>query len=332
MSTAWRGRRLEAGSFGDALQKLGPPASLFLAGPEVLLRDEILGQIRVAVLGTLEGGRWNREVYSAREIPLSEIVGGLRVVGLFAETRLVIVGEVERYGRCSQADRADLWQWMERPSPGIHLVLTSEKPLWELERGNEFLKGTLQRVDALVRLDHPSYETAVQLVIKVAREHYDLDLPEAPARRLVDAVGPNLLGLRQELERLTLRLGAGGRVDEGTLENWLRGGVVGSLGDLEAALLAGDRAKALRYWAAVRRSFNAPTVTWMIGSRHLDPRWSRQGRERSPSGSLLSRILHECYRLERAVKMGEIPSSLQETAFEAMVWRLCQRQRAASSK
>ena len=92
-------------------------------------------------------GRWSREVYGARETPLSEINAGLRVVGLFAESRLIVVSEIERYGRASQADRNELYRCLEQPSPGIHLALLSEKPLWELERANEFLKGCLQRVE-----------------------------------------------------------------------------------------------------------------------------------------------------------------------------------------
>ncbi len=316
-------RVVDADAITARIDRQGAPATLLLAGPEILLRDEILARMRSAVVGDTDQGRWSREVYAARETPLSEINAGLRVVGLFAESRLIVVSEIERYGRVSQADRNELYRCLEQPSPGIHLALLSEKPLWELERANEFLKGCLQRVEAVVRLDHPSAEQAVQIVRKVGRERHRLDISEAIARRLVDAVGPNLLELSHELDRLALRLGPGAQVAESTLEDWLRSGVVGTLGDLEAALMAGDAGRALRFWDTVRRSMNAPAVTWMIGSRHLDPRWGRQAGERAPSRSFLSRVLRECYRMERAVKRGEIPSHLQETAFEAMILRLC---------
>lgn len=316
-------RVVEADALLARIERDGAPSTVLLAGPEILLRDAILERIGRCVLGNLEDGRWNREVYSGRETPLSEINAGLRVVGLFAESRFIIVSEIERYGRASQGDRTDLFGCLEQPSPGIHLALMSEKPLWELERANEFLKGCLQRVDAVVRLDHPSIDQAVQIVRKVARERHTLDVSESIARRLVEAVGPNLLELSHELDRLVLRLGPGAKVEESTLEDWLRSGIVGTLGDLEDAILRGDAPRALRYWDSVRRNMNPPAVTWMMGSRHLDPRWGRQAGERAPSRAFVSRILRECYRMERAIKRGEIPSHLQETAFEEMILRLC---------
>jgi DNA polymerase III delta subunit len=316
-------RVVETDAILSKIERQGPPATLLLSGPEILLRDEILERVRKAVLGDSSDGRWNREVYSARETPLSEINAGLRVVGLFAESRLIVVGEIERYGRASQADRNELYACLENPSPGIHLMLLSEKPLWELERANEFLKGCLSRVEAVVRLDHPSAEQAAKIVRKVGLERYRLEISEEIALRLVEAVGPDLLELSHELDRLSLRLGPGARVEKATLEDWLRSGVVGTLGDFEDALMRGDVARALRVWDAVRRNMNPAAVTWMIGSRHLDPRWGRQAGERAPSRGFLSRVLRECYRMERAIKRGEIPSHLQETAFEAMVLRLC---------
>ncbi len=215
MSGAWGRRRVEAEKFLGRLQEMGPPSSLFLAGPEVLLRDEILEEMRRTVLGNDADGRWNREVYQARELPLADLAAGLRDVGLFAAARLVVVTEVERYGRSSAADRAEFWGWLERPSPGIHIILASEKPLWELERANEFLKGTLKVVDAVVPLEHPGFEKAVQMARKMARERYAMTIPEDAAQRLVDAVGPNLLEISNEIDRLGLRLGAGAEVDAG---------------------------------------------------------------------------------------------------------------------
>lgn len=328
---SWEGKRLDVDGFLRTMERSGPPPSLFLAGPEVLLRDEIIHRLqKVVARGDENDSRWSRENHSARETALSEVVGGLRVVGLFAETRLVIVTEAERYGRVSQTDRSDLWHWLAQPTEGIHLVLCTEKPLWEMERGNEFLKGTLQRVAAAVRLDHPTAEGAVQIVRRIGMERYNLQISPMAAGRLVEAIGPNLLELRQEIERLAIRLGPGEKVDEATLENWLRSGIIGRLGDLERAILSGDLEKALRHWDALRPSMTVPSITWTIGSRHLDPRWARQGQERIPDRAFLSRVLHECYVIERGVKSGDIPSSLQEIVFEETIWRLWAARRRSS--
>jgi DNA polymerase III delta subunit len=287
--------------------------------------------MRVAVLGAGIEGRWSREVYQAREVPLADLASGLRDVGLFAEARLVIVTEAERYGRSAVADRGELWGWMERPSPGIHLALLSEKPLWELERGNEFIKGTLKRANALVTLEHPSFEKAVQVARRLAQQRHAMALPEEEARRLVDAVGPNLLEISNEIDRLGLRLGSGAKVTSADLENWLRAGITGGLVELEEAVLSGNAVLALRYWNSVRQKWNPPAVTWMLGNRHLDARWGRGGGSAQPR-AVLSRLLRECYRLERSVKAGEIASSQQETAFEAMILRLCQEHREGANR
>lgn len=319
----WGGRRSEADKFFADLERLGPPASLFLVGPEVLLRDEILGRMRERVLGGGEGGKFGRELYSARETPLSEIAAGLRMVGLFAEARLLVVSEAERYGKSSQADRNDFWACVKEPSPGVHLILTTEKPLWEMERGGEFIRGTLERVDAVVRLDHPSAEAAAAIVRKAARARHSLDVTEAAAQRLVDAVGPNLLDLYQEVDRIAVRLGRGARVDEASLADWLRGGTVGTLQDLEAALRARDLRESLRMWDAIRSATTVPAVTWILASRQIDPRWGRRGGGGGGARAGIPELLALCYRLERGVKSGTIPSALQDAALEEEIIRLC---------
>ncbi len=333
MRQTWKKKRIEEKRFLEQLAKYGPPSSLLLAGPEILLRDLLLTEMHKTVVGKPEEPSWNREVRSARETPLSELTAGLRMVGLFAETRLVIVHDIERYGRSAKAERTDLWDWMERPSPGIYLVLLSEKPLWELERANQFLKGTLSRADAVVRLEHPTAERAVEMIRKAATRRYNLDLPQEVARRLVDAVGPNLLELSHELDRLALRLGPGAKVTVDQLENWLRAGIVGGIRDLEEAILAGDRRRSLRYWDAVPRRPTRPAATGMLGSRHLAPGW---GGGRSDGARVRSRylslVLRECYGIEYGVKKGDIPSTLQEAAFEAMVWDLCERRGQSCSQ
>ncbi len=330
MSGRWGHRRLDEEKFLGLLEKEGPPSSLFLAGPEVLLRDRLLERMRTAVFADGAGGRWSREVYQARETPLSDLTAGLRVVGLFAGTRLVVVSEPERYGRSSQADRSELWAWMDSPSPGIHLVLASEKPLWELERANEFVKGTLGRAEAVVHLDHPTYDRAIAIAREMAVARHAMNLTDESARRLVDAVGANLMEIANEIDRLALRLGDGATVAPEALENWLRSGTMATLEDLERAVFAGDAPAALRSWEAVRQKQSPPAATWMIGNKHLDPRWGSRGGGGPSERPFLSQILRECYRLERGVKMGEIPSSLQETAFEAMVLRLCAIRRTIS--
>jgi hypothetical protein len=208
----------------------------------------------------------------------------------------------------------------------------SEKALWELERANEFTKGTLQRADAVVRLDHPTAERALEVIRRMADKKYGFELPEESARRLVDAVGPNLLDLSHELDRLALRLGTGGKAEPEVLDNWLRSGIVANIQDLERAILAGDRRMALRYWETVRQRFSAPAVTWMLGGKHLDPRWGRGRGSQATRSGFLSLVLRECYRLELGVKSGRIPSNLQETAFEEMIWKLCEGRQAAAEK
>ncbi|MBM3285736.1 MAG: hypothetical protein FJY88_00050 [Candidatus Eisenbacteria bacterium] len=330
MSAGWGGKRTAPGKFAPLLEKFGPPGSVLLAGPEVLIRDQMLALLRRSVLGQeADSGRWSRETYQARELPLGQLTSGLRVVGLFGDARLVVVTEVERYGRSGKADREEFWRCLDSPSPGVHLVLTSEKPLWELERASEFVKGTLSRVDAVIPLDHPGHADGVALAQKLAQERHGLSLPEDAARRLVDAVGPNLMEISNEIDRLALRLGSGAKVTDEDLRSWLRSGIAGSLADLEQAVLGGDVRLALRYWAAVRPKFAPAAVTWMMGSKFLDARWGRGGGEGGRDPRAVLRLLRECYGLERAIKRGEIASIVQETAFETMLARVCRAEGTA---
>lgn len=331
MSESWSRKKQDESAFLQMLARSGPPSSVFFVGPEAFLRDECLSGLRRAVLGEGEDAKWCKEVYQARDLPLSELTGSLRVVGLFAESRLIVVSDVERYGRAGQRDRSEFWGWLEDPTPGTTLALVTEKPLWEVERGNEFLKGTLGRCDAVVRLDEVSTDRAVRYVLAQAPRRFRIGIDEPVAARIVETVGPNLMEITNELERLSLRFGEGETVQEEDLDRWLRGGIAGSLNEMEAAVRRGDACGALRHWDAIKESQSPPAITWIWSSRMLDPRWGRGG----GGGTFASALLRECYRLERGIKTGEVPSASQETAWEAMLVRLARlheilRQRGTS--
>lgn len=217
------------------------PAYL-LAGGEPLLRDDALEALEATVLG---GGprdfNFDRlEVPGATPGRLEEALATLPVM---AERRLVLLRETE--GRGAKLDAAfgevieRFLSGAEKDSPTV-LVVVSAK----VDKRTKWVKA-FRDPALLVACEAPTRarELATFLAEEARRQGIDLD-PEA-ASLLADRVGPQLLLLRQEIDKASLLAGPGETVTRRHVEQTVSAVAEEPIWDLTDAIGQGRTADAV---------------------------------------------------------------------------------------
>jgi DNA polymerase-3 subunit delta len=185
------------------------PAYL-IAGEEPLLRDAALDAIEARVLaGATRDFNFDRlEVDSASPSRLEEALGTLPFM---ASQRLVVLREGE--GRGAGIDESwgrgleQVLQALREPTTAV-LVVVARK----VDRRSRWVKAFR---DPAAEIECESPTATRELVEFLEREasRQGILISKDAAELLCERVGPHLLLLRQELEKLQLHVGAGGRID-----------------------------------------------------------------------------------------------------------------------
>jgi len=180
------------------------PAYL-LAGSEALLRDEASRAIAEAVLA--DGPRdFNFDRLDGGSCTEAQLLDAVRSLPVLAERRLVVLREPEGKGRGSKtlgegiaAAVAEL-----RESPSTVLVVTASA----VDKRSKWVKAFGEPA-ALVVCDPPKGLRAIVAFLKQEAAQRRISLEPGVAEALAEAVGPQLLMLRQELEKAALHAGPG---------------------------------------------------------------------------------------------------------------------------
>lgn len=188
-----------------------------------------------------EGGPGALELLEAaqgRRAPdVEELVASLASISLIASRRYLLVDGIEGWSK-ADAERAAVTLAEIPPETTVALVAHGKAPAGlakAVERaGGEVLGFALPK----------EREIPKQLVADARGLGFELD--PAAARMLVNRLGPRPLRLRTELERLALWAGEGGRVGAEDLEAMVSDTSEDAIWSLADAVIAGDRAEALR--------------------------------------------------------------------------------------
>jgi len=230
------------------------PAYL-LAGAEALLRDDALAAIETAVLA--DGPRdFNLDRLEVGKVATGRLEEALDNLPIMAERRLVVLRESE--GRGAKLDAA--WgsvieSWLSRvdETTASVLVLVAAK----VDKRNKWVKG-FRDPAVLVECDAPkkARELAGFLAQEAHRQDIDLD-PEA-AGLLADRVGPQLLLLRQEIEKAALLAGPGETVTRKHVELAVSAVAEEPIWDLTDAIGQGRVADAVSLLSRLQEQGAAP--------------------------------------------------------------------------
>ena len=185
------------------------PAYL-IAGEEPLLRDAALEAIETRVLaGAPRDFNLDRlEVDSASPGRLEEALGTLP---LMASQRLVVLREGE--GRGGGIDESwgrgieQALQGLREPTTAV-LVVVARK----LDRRSRWVKA-FREPAAEIECESPTATRELVEFLEREAGRQDVLISKDAAELLCERIGPHLLLLRQELGKLQLHVGSGGRID-----------------------------------------------------------------------------------------------------------------------
>jgi DNA polymerase-3 subunit delta len=189
-------RELGSGKFRSAY---------LLAGTEALLRDDASRAITEAVLA--DGPRdFNFDRIDGVTCTESQLLDAVRSLPVLAERRLVVLREPEGKGRGLKTLGEGIATAVEelRESSSTVLVVTAST----IDKRSKWVKA-FREPAALVVCDPPKGLRAIVAFLKQEAKRRQISLQPGAAEALADAVGPQLLMLRQELEKAALHAGPG---------------------------------------------------------------------------------------------------------------------------
>jgi DNA polymerase-3 subunit delta len=217
------------------------PAYL-LAGTEPLLRDDALDAIESGVLGTGPRDFDLDRLDVARSSPgrLEEALASLPVL---APRRLVVLREGDGRGGkldASWTDAIEGWVASAEAASSAVLVVVVEKA----DRRSRWVKvfaGPSARIDC----DPPKGAREVAKFLKQEAARQGVTLAPGAAGLLAERVGPQLLMLRQEIEKAGLLAGPGATIERSHVESSVADVAEEPIWDLTDAIGQGKTADAL---------------------------------------------------------------------------------------
>jgi DNA polymerase III subunit delta len=185
-----------------------------------------------------EGGAGALELFEAgegRRAPDAEaLLASLAAISLIAARRYLLVDGVEAWGK---KDTERVAEALEALPPETTVALVARgKPPAPLAKAVKGAGGELLKFEAPKERELPK-----QMVADARELGFELDLDAA--RLLVERLGPRPLRLRNELERLALWSGEGGRVGREQLEAIIADTSEEAIWSLADALVEGDEAE-----------------------------------------------------------------------------------------
>jgi DNA polymerase-3 subunit delta len=272
------------------------PAYL-LAGSEALLRDDACRAIGEAVLA---GGPrdFNFDRLDGVSCTGAELLDAVHSLPVLAERRLVVLREPEPKGRGPKALADGIAAAVEEilEASSTVLVVTAST----IDKRAKWVRAFTEPA-ALVVCDPPRGERATLAFLKQEAKRRRITLRPGAAEALAEAVGPQLLMLRQELEKAALHAGPGLPVGRHDVEAVVSQMADEPIWDLTGAIGEGRTADALAILGRLLGSGAPPPV--LLGS--LASHFRRLARSRcgaSPGGHrfMVERLESQAQRYTRA--------------------------------
>jgi DNA polymerase-3 subunit delta len=174
-----------------------------LVGTERLLIERVVDAVRKAV-DSMGAPGFNVEVFDGKGLDAARVISAARTLPMMADTRLVLVRHVDAM---TPAEQANLAEYLDDPSESTCFVATATK----LDGRAKLAKAAKKKgvlIDA-----KPLRGRELREFIRAeatAREH---NIAPQAIEALLDAVGDDLAAIDDAIERLSLFVGAGQRID-----------------------------------------------------------------------------------------------------------------------
>lgn len=246
-----------------------PPSAVSVVyGDEAFLKRQALALLRRAVLPS-EDADFSLSVFEGPTAELSDVLDELATVAMFGgDKRLVMVEEADEFVR---RYRPELEDYVAQPRSTGYLVLAVAT--WP---ANTRLYKAIARDGLQIDCSSPPAAKLTRWLVSWAKQVHQVQLAQAAAELMVDMIGPELGLLDQDLAKLALTTGPGGKITTESVSrsvgSWraktawamldaaLAGNVRSALVELDRLLLAGEAPVAvLGQISASLRRFAAAT-------------------------------------------------------------------------
>ena len=184
------------------------PLVLYLFGDEPYLIEKGVEGLREKLIpASLQD--FNRDVYSAGDVPASRIVDAARTVPVLNPWRFILVKEADRF---SPDDFGQLLEYIEKPSPSTCLVLWGDKSgPWK-----QCFPG-IREVGAVIQVK-PFFAGKLIGWIKREAQEFGKGMTREAAEYLKDMVGNRLRDLHNEIEKAVAHVGEKPVIELGDIE------------------------------------------------------------------------------------------------------------------
>lgn len=206
-----------------------------LVGTERLLIERVVDSVRKAVDSAGAPG-FNIEVFDGKGLDAAPVVSAARTLPMMADMRLVLVRHVDAM---TPTEQTKLAEYLDDPCDTSCVVLTADK----LDLRKKLAKAA-KKAGCLVDAK-PLRGAALRDFIRAeatAREHA---IAPPAIEALLDAVGDDLAAIDDAMERLSLFVGAGQRIDANAVMTCVTRIRVESIWSLVDAIGLKDRRKGI---------------------------------------------------------------------------------------
>jgi DNA polymerase-3 subunit delta len=196
------GESIRAVDYLAAPQKHPPRPVCALFGDEAFLLRKVRLALREEVLGA--EGDFSLTTFDGRDAELADVLEELTTTAMFGSVRLVAVEQADDF---VSRFRQRLEDYVARPSRSGVLALE----LRSLPSNTRLYKAVAAE-GLLVECSAPKGKQTVSWLVDWARQGHGIALAGPAAEMLIEMIGPELGLLDQELAKLAVMAGEGGRV------------------------------------------------------------------------------------------------------------------------
>lgn len=182
---------------------------LVLVGTETLLIERVVAAAKAATVGDQAVAGFNEDLFQGDQTEGQTVANAARTMPMMADKRFVLVRRVDKMRGDSHAALAE---YLKDPAPEACVVLVAKK----LD-GNGKLSRAAKKAGCRFDAKPLKLGAVRQLAVAEAKAKGH-QLPSDAAHALVDAIGENLSALGDALERLSLYVGPGQRIDVAAVE------------------------------------------------------------------------------------------------------------------
>lgn len=189
----------------------------FMYGTQSFLMENLVQSIIKHTVGSQDDA--NIITYSLQDTPLEIAVEEVETIPFFGGEKIVIIKDFSLVTSQKQEGKLEhdvsrLEQYIERPSPEAVLILLS--PYEKLDERKKITKALKQKATAVECAPFDEQMTGQWLDEQAASKGFSFS--KDGKERLLERVGPQLLLLASEMDKLALYVGENGEVDAAVID------------------------------------------------------------------------------------------------------------------